>query len=86
VAEEWPEDRRRAGAGYTHTGYYFGIFLAAIANLFNGAYFGWRVMVGAGVSHFGTIGTLVALTSMAFVLGLLLLPITEETLGKPLRG
>jgi len=32
VAEEWPEDRRRAGAGYMHTGYYVGIFLAAIAN------------------------------------------------------
>ena len=26
VAEEWPESRRRAGAGYMHTGYYFGIF------------------------------------------------------------
>ena len=32
VAEEWPEDRRKTGAGYMHTGYYFGFFLAAIAN------------------------------------------------------
>src|SRR4051794_24206122 len=27
VAEEWPEKRRAQGAGYMHTGYYFGIFL-----------------------------------------------------------
>ena len=32
VAEEWPEDRRRVGAGLMHTGYYVGIFLAALAN------------------------------------------------------
>src|SRR5262245_54630437 len=37
VAEEWPEDRRRMGAGYMHTGYYFGFFLAAIANAVVGA-------------------------------------------------
>src|SRR5215471_673991 len=29
VAEEWPEDRRKLAAGLMHTGYYFGIFLAA---------------------------------------------------------
>src|SRR5256885_10345272 len=44
VAEEWPEDRRKAGAGYMHTGYYFGFFLAAIANYFVGARYGWRAM------------------------------------------
>jgi predicted MFS family arabinose efflux permease len=44
VAEEWPEDRRKAGAGYMHTGYYFGFFLAAIANYFIGARYGWRAM------------------------------------------
>jgi len=27
VAEEWPEDRRRAGAGYMHTGTTWGFFL-----------------------------------------------------------
>jgi MFS family permease len=32
VAEEWPESRRRMGAGFMHTGYYVGIFLAALAN------------------------------------------------------
>ncbi len=44
VAEEWPEDRRKLGAGYMHTGYYFGFFLAALANYFIGASFGWRWM------------------------------------------
>ncbi|MGE3842722.1 MAG: MFS transporter [Vicinamibacterales bacterium] len=44
VAEEWPEDRRKMGAGYMHTGYYFGFFLAAIANYYIGANFGWRWM------------------------------------------
>src|SRR5678816_1847802 len=44
VAEEWPEDRRKMGAGYMHTGYYFGFFLAALANYTIGANFGWRWM------------------------------------------
>src|SRR6266849_5752331 len=48
VAEEWPEDRRRAGAGYMHTGYYFGFFLAALANYFVGAKYGWRWMFVVG--------------------------------------
>jgi MFS family permease len=51
VAEEWPESRRRAGAGYMHTGYYVGIFLAAIANYVIGGRFGhngWRVMFAVG--------------------------------------
>jgi len=48
VAEEWPEDRRKTGAGYMHTGYYFGFFLAALANYFIGARYGWRVMFALG--------------------------------------
>jgi MFS family permease len=51
VAEEWPESRRRAGAGYMHTGYYVGIFLAALANYAIGGRFGhngWRVMFAVG--------------------------------------
>jgi MFS family permease len=48
VAEEWPEDRRLMGAGYMHTGYYFGFFLAAIANYFVGARYGWRMMFVVG--------------------------------------
>src|SRR5438445_12761306 len=44
VAEEWPEERRKMGAGLMHTGYYFGFFLAALANYFVGAVYGWRAM------------------------------------------
>lgn len=48
VAEAWPESRRRVGAGYMHTGYYVGIFLAALANYFIGSYLGWRAMFVVG--------------------------------------
>src|ERR1051325_2485188 len=48
VAEEWPEDRRKMGAGYMHTGYYFGFFLAALANYYVGANYGWRWMFVLG--------------------------------------
>ena len=48
VAEEWPEDRRRVGAGLMHTGYYVGIFLAALANYAIGSHLGWRAMFIVG--------------------------------------
>ena len=48
IAEEWPEDRRKAGGGYMHTGYYFGFFLAALANYSVGAKYGWRWMFVVG--------------------------------------
>jgi MFS family permease len=48
IAEEWPEDRRKAGGGYMHTGYYFGFFLAALANYTIGAKYGWRWMFVVG--------------------------------------
>jgi MFS family permease len=48
IAEEWPEDRRKAGGGYMHTGYYFGFFLAALANYTIGARYGWRWMFVVG--------------------------------------
>jgi MFS family permease len=48
VAEEWPEDRRKMGVGYMYTGYFFGLFLAAIANYYIGANFGWRWMFFLG--------------------------------------
>jgi MFS family permease len=44
VAEEWPEQRRKTGAALMHTGYYFGFFLAALANHFVGETYGWRPM------------------------------------------
>ena len=48
ISEEWPEDRRTMGAGMMHTGYYFGFFLAAVANYFVGSRFGWRWMFVVG--------------------------------------
>src|SRR5258705_3178402 len=48
IAEEWPEDRRKMGAGYMHTGYYFGFFLAALANYVIGTNYGWRWMFMLG--------------------------------------
>jgi nitrate/nitrite transporter NarK len=45
---------------------------------------GITYLVGAGVQYFHTIGIPVALTSLAFVLGLILLPLGEETRGKSL--
>jgi MFS family permease len=48
VAEAWPEDRRKMGAGYLQTGYYFGFFAAAALNYTIGARFGWRAMFLCG--------------------------------------
>jgi MFS family permease len=47
---------------------------------------GFTFLVGAGVSHFQTVGIPVALTSLAFALGLLLLPFGFETRGQSLPG
>jgi MFS family permease len=56
VAEDWPEERRVNGAAYMHTGYYFGTLLAAVANHYIGARYGWRAMFLVG----GTPALLVA--------------------------
>src|SRR5437899_6998342 len=48
VAEAWPEDRRKMGAGYLQTGYYFGFFIAAALNYTIGAHYGWRAMFLCG--------------------------------------
>ncbi len=50
VAEAWPEDRRKMGAGYLQTGYYAGFFVAAALNFTVGAYFGWRAMFLCGLA------------------------------------
>jgi MFS family permease len=56
VAEEWPEARRKQGAAWMHTGYYFGVFLAAIVNYVVGSRYGWRAVFAVG----GTPALLVA--------------------------
>lgn len=50
VAEAWPEDRRKMGAGYLQTGYYAGFFIAAALNYTVGAHFGWRAMFWCGLA------------------------------------
>ena len=50
VAEAWPEDRRKMGAGYLQTGYYAGFFLAAALNYTVGVHYGWRAMFWCGLS------------------------------------
>ncbi|HTS31880.1 MAG TPA: MFS transporter [Bryobacteraceae bacterium] len=56
VSEEWPEERRQKGAAWMHTGYYLGVFLAAIVNYLVGSRFGWRAVFAVG----GTPALLVA--------------------------
>lgn len=48
VAEEWPENRRKMGVAWMHTGYYFGFLLAALANYTIGSHLGWRYMFVVG--------------------------------------
>ncbi|MDB5362218.1 MAG: major facilitator superfamily 1 [Rhodospirillales bacterium] len=50
VAEAWPDDRRKMGAGYLQTGYYFGFFVAAALNFTVGAAYGWRWMFACGLA------------------------------------
>src|SRR6201986_695266 len=50
VAEAWPEDRRKMGAGYLQTGYYAGFFLAAALNYTVGVHYGWRAMFLCGAA------------------------------------
>jgi MFS family permease len=50
VAESWPEDRRKQGAGYLQTGYNVGFFLAAALNFTIGAQYGWRAMFLCGAA------------------------------------
>ena len=50
VAESWPEDRRKMGAGYLQTGYYAGFFIAAALNYTVGVHFGWRAMFLCGMA------------------------------------
>jgi nitrate/nitrite transporter NarK len=45
---------------------------------------GATFVVGAGIAHYGSIGYPVALSAVAFVVGLLALPFGLETKGQPL--
>ena len=50
VAEAWPEDRRKMGAGLLQTGYYAGFFVAAALNYTVGVHYGWRAMFLCGLA------------------------------------
>jgi MFS family permease len=50
VAEAWPEDRRKMGAGYLQTGYYAGFFLASALNYAVATHYGWRAMFWCGLA------------------------------------
>ncbi len=58
--------------------------MAFISSIGRFAGVGIIFLVAAGVNYFGSIGTPIALTSIAIFLGLFLLPFTLETRGKPL--
>jgi hypothetical protein len=57
---------------------------ASITNVGRFAAAGFTFLVGAGIRHFQTMGTPIAFTALAFVVGISLLPFAEETKGKPL--
>jgi MFS family permease len=71
LPEQYPTECRASAFGFATS---FGRFIAA----------GVTFLVGSGVSYFGTLGKPVALTAIAFVVGLLLLPMGQETKGQPL--
>jgi MFS family permease len=50
VAEAWPEDSRKMGAGYLQTGYYAGFFLASALNYTVATRYGWRAMFWCGLA------------------------------------
>jgi MFS family permease len=71
LPEQYGTECRASAFAFTTN---FGRFAAA----------GFTFLVGAGIRHYQTLGTPVALISLAFVIGLLLVPFGVETRGKPL--
>jgi MFS family permease len=57
---------------------------AFITNIGRFAAAGFTILVAIGIRHFQTLGTPIALTALAFIVGIALLPFGEETKGKPL--
>ena len=71
LPEQYRTECRASAFGFTTS---IGRFVGAV----------FTFLVGAGVSRYGTIGTPVAMTSLAFLVGLALLPWGVETKGQPL--
>jgi MFS family permease len=71
LPEQYPTDCRASAIGFiSSVGRFVGVAIVFI--------------LGAGISSYGSLGVPVAVTSIAFVFGLLLLPLAQETRGKPL--
>jgi MFS family permease len=71
LPEQYPTDCRASAIGFiSSVGRFVGVAIVFI--------------LGAGISSYGSLGVPVAVTSIAFVFGLLLLPFANETRGKPL--
>lgn len=71
LPEQYRTECRASAFGFTTS---VGRFVGAV----------FTFLVGAGVAHYQTIGFPVALTSLAFIAGLALLPLGVETKGQPL--
>ena len=71
IPEQYPTECRVSAFAFTTN---IGRFVGA----------GLTFLVGAGIRHFQTLGTPVALTALVFVVALLLLPFAAETKGKAL--
>jgi MFS family permease len=73
LPEQYPTDCRASAIGFiSSVGRFVGVAIVFI--------------LGAGIAAYGSLGVPVAVTAIAFVFGLLLLPVAEETVGKPLPG
>ncbi len=71
LPEQYPTECRASAFAFATA---CGRFLAA----------GITFLVGAGVAYFGTLGKPVALTAIAFLIGMFLLPLGQETKGQTL--
>lgn len=57
---------------------------AFISNIGRFVAAGSTFLVGAGIHHFGTLGKPIAVTAFVFLIAIALLPLAEETIGRPL--
>jgi len=71
ISEQYTTECRGSAIGFTSS---IGRFVGC----------GMVFLVGAGVASYGSLGVPVAMTALAFAIGLFFLPLAEETRGKPL--
>jgi MFS family permease len=71
LPEQYPTDNRASAVGFISSAGRF----VGVAMVF---------LLGAGIASYGSLGVPVALTAIAFIVGLAMLPLAEETRGKAL--